>query len=125
MDLHGVLRQFTFLNIHMDMHMASCLHIIAHMDMHMAPFLHIIADMNMDMNPCLHTFTLNLLSLTSRHISGYVSMSAYYLLTWSHITLCNQHGSACGFMSAYYHAHGAIIHSVITFQNLFTYGKSL
>ena len=89
MDLHGVLRQFTFLNIHMDMHMASCLHIIAHMDMHMAPFLHIIADMNMDMNPCLHTFTLNLLSLTSRHGSGYGSMSAYYC------------------------SHGAILHSVI------------
>ena len=77
--------------------MAPCPHIIVHMDMDMAPCLHIIVHVDMDMAPCPNIFTLNLLSLTSRHRSGYGSMFAYY------------------------HSHGALLHCVISVQNLFTF----
>ena len=77
------------------MDVAPCLHVIAHMDLDMSPCLHIITHMDMDMTPSIwiwlhvHIFvTLNLLSLTSRHGSGYGSMFAYYC------------------------SHGAILHSV-------------
>ena len=61
---------------HMDLDISPSLHIIADTDMDMTSCLHIITHMDMDMAPCPHICYLNLLSLTSRHGSGYGSMFA-------------------------------------------------
>ena len=80
--LRGVLRHSTLHSIHMDtgidMDMESWIYMECrdilhshniHMDMHMAPYLHIIADMDLDMAPCLHTY-----HFTWSHIIPYCSI---------------------------------------------------
>ena len=88
---------------HMDLNMAEYLHIITHMDLDMAPCLHIIGQMDMYMAPWiwilsltwiwiwLHVHicvTLNLLSLTSKHGSGYGPMFDVETLHIHFVRIC-------------------------------------